>query len=157
MGVWKTILGAKQSQPALDHPAPLIPLSNLSQPITSQSCLSPLFHYSQLTSQKIRVTLGSPPTSPYCYFSLHLPSFYFSPITPSSLVGIWRVTLGQFNLSSSSGTKPAGVLQPLTSIYTRPAGCHPVFCISHLRCPPVLHRTFYFLICHSCFPFTDFF
>lgn len=116
-----------------------------------------LFHYSQLTSQKIRVTLGSPPTSPYCYFSLHLPSFYFSPITPSSLVGIWRVTLGQFNLSSSSGTKPAGVLQPLTSIYTRPAGCHPVFCISHFRCPPVLHRTFYFLICHSCFPFTHFF
>lgn len=50
------------------RPSIILPLwylhSNLSQPITSQSCLSPLFHYSQLTSQKIRVTLGSPPTSP---------------------------------------------------------------------------------------------
>lgn len=80
---------------------PSLPPSDLSQPITSQSCLSPPFYYSHLTGQKIRVTLGgllSSPTSP----SLHRPSFYFSPITPSSLVGIWRVTLGQFNLSSPS-------------------------------------------------------
>ncbi len=35
-----------------------------------------------------------------------------------------------------------------------PAGCHSVFHTSHHLCPPLLHRTFYFLICHSCFPFT---
>ena len=66
-------------------------------------CLSPPLHYSQLTSQKIRVTLGRSPSSPELSLSvsLHLSS-YFSPITPSSLVGIWRVTLGQFNLSFPS-------------------------------------------------------
>lgn len=84
---------------------PPLPPSNLSQPITPQRCLSPPFHYSHLTSQKIRVTLGGPPSSAYP-LSFHLPTFYFSPITPSSLVGIWRVTLGQFNLSSPSGTQP---------------------------------------------------
>lgn len=80
---------------------PSLPPSDLSQPITPQSCLSPPFHYSHLTGQKIRVTLGGLLSSPTS-LSLHRPSFYFSPITPSSLVGIWRVTLGQFNLSSLS-------------------------------------------------------
>lgn len=125
-------------------------------PSTPQSCLSPPFHYSHLTSQKIRVTLGGPPSSLYLSFSLsfHLPSFHFSPITPSSLVGISRVTLGQFNLLSPSATQPSGVSQPPIYGHTLPAGCHSVFYTSHLPCPPLLHTTFYFLICHSCFPFT---
>lgn len=84
---------------------PSLPPSDLSQPIAPQSCLSPPFHYSYLTGQKIRVTLGGPLSSPTC-LSLHLPSFSLSPITPSSLVGIWRVTLGQFNLSSPSASQP---------------------------------------------------
>lgn len=126
---------------------PSLPPSDPSQPITPQSCLSPPFHYSHLTGQKIRVTLGGPLSSPTS-LSLHLPSFSFSPITPSSLVGIWRVTLGQFNLSSPSASQP-----PVYG-HTPPAGCHSVFYTSHLLCPPLLHRTFYFLIRHSCFPFT---
>lgn len=134
---------------------PLHYLNPTSQPITPQSCLSPHFHYSHLTSQKIRVTLGSLPSLPF-FFSPPppLPSFNFSPITPSSLVGIWRVTLGQFNLSSPSATQPAAVPQPLVCGHTSPAGHHSVFYTSHLPCPLLLHRTFHFLICHSCFPFT---
>lgn len=95
---------------------PSLPPPNPSQPITPQSCLSPPFHYSHLTGQKIRVTLGGPLSSPTS-LSLHLPSFSFSPITPSSLVGIWRVTLGQFNLSSPSASQP-----PVYG-HTPPAGC----------------------------------
>lgn len=51
---------------------PPLPPSNLSQPITPQSCLSPPFHYSHLTGQKIRVTLGGPPL-------LSLPLFLLPP------------------------------------------------------------------------------
>ena len=80
---------------------PSPPPSNLSLPIMPQSCFSPPFHYSHLTGQKIRVTFGGPLASS-TFHSLHILSFYFSPITPSSLVGIWRVTLGQFNLLSPS-------------------------------------------------------
>lgn len=78
---------------------PLLPPSDLSQTITHHTCLSPPFHYSHLTGQRIRVTLGGPLS-----FSAHIPSFYRSPITPSSLAGIWRVTLGQFNLLSPPAT-----------------------------------------------------
>lgn len=52
---------------------PLHYLNPTSQPITPPSCLSPPFHYSHLTSHKIRVTLGSPPS----------PTFSFSPSPPS--------------------------------------------------------------------------
>lgn len=147
---------SNHSRLSIIQPPPLPP-SNLSQPITPQSCLSPPFHYSHLTGQKIRVLLGGPLSSPYLSFSFHIPSFYFSPITPSSLVGIWRVTLGQFNLTSPSATQTSRVLQPPIYGYTPPAGCHSlVFYTSHLPWPPLRHRTFYFLICHSCFPFTFF-
>lgn len=110
---------------------PLLPPSDLSQPITPQSCLSPPFHYSHLAGQKIRVTLGGPLSSPTSHF-VHLRSVSFSPITPSSLVGIWRVTLGQFNLSSPSGSRP----QVRLWAYPPPAGCQSVFSTSHL--PPAL-------------------
>lgn len=76
---------------------PLLPPSDLSQTVTPHTCLSPPFHYSHLTGQRIRVT-------PWwtSFLSEYIPSFYLSPITPSSLAGIWRVTLGQFNLVPTS-------------------------------------------------------
>lgn len=117
---------------------PLPSPSNLTPPIIPQRCLSPPSHYSQLTSQEIRVTLGSP------HSSLHLPSFYISPITPSSLVSIWGVTQGQFNLRSPLSHSTCRLLS---------MGSHCVFCTLHLPSPPSLHRTSHFLICHHCFPF----
>ena len=112
MGVWKShpwceaiIAGSLSSCP---------PSATSFQPITPQRCLSSPFHYSHLSGQKIRVTLGGPLSSPrpFSRSPSTFPSFYFSPITPSSLVGIWRVTLGQFNLSSPSATQPSWVPQP---------------------------------------------
>lgn len=129
---------------------PSLPPSDLSQPITPQSCLSPPFHYSHLTGQKIRVTLGgflSSPTS----LSLHLPSFYFSPITPSSLVGIWRVTLGQFNLSSKSVTASrlwAYSLQQVVSLFSTLHTSPALLCYTELSISsfvtPVFHSLVFF-------------
>lgn len=57
----------------------LPPSATSIQPITPQRCLSSPFHYSHLTGQKIRVTLGGPLSSPRPFFSLslHLPLVLF--------------------------------------------------------------------------------
>lgn len=132
---------------------PSLPQSNLS---THHSSKLPLPPPSIIPTSLVRKLGWHSVALPLHHFPLllHLPPFYFSPITPSSLVGIWRVTLGQFNLSSPSATQPASVPQPFVCGHTSPAGHHSVFYTSHLPCSPLLHRTFHFLICHSCFPFT---
>lgn len=139
MGVWKaTLVQSNHSRLSIILP-PSLPPSSLSPPAALQRCLQCPLHYSQLTSQKIRVKLGRPSSFGSLFSSLfsHHPSFYFSPITPSSLVGIWRVTLGQFNLFSLSNhsvcwsaTAPCLYL-PIQPVVT-------LFCASHTP-PALLH------------------
>lgn len=70
---------------------------------------------------------------------IHSPPPPVSPITPSSLAGIWRVTLGQFNLTSLSTSQSLrSVVLPLQQVL--------------FSTPP--YSISCFLTHHSCFQFT---
>lgn len=85
---------------------------------------------------------------------------YTSPLSISHpLLPVHWLVYGGWHWANSISCphQPSRVLQPPVHRHTPPVGCQPVFYTSHLPRPPSLHRTFYFLICHSCFPFTCFF
>lgn len=92
----------------------LPPSATSIQPITPQRCLSSPFHYSHLTGQKIRVTLGGPLSSPRPFFSLslHLPLVLF--LTHYSQFTGWYMEgdTGPIQSLVPSATQPSWVPQP---------------------------------------------
>lgn len=154
MGVWKShpwceaiIAGSLSSRP------PPLPPSNPS-PLNVASPLPSIIPTSLVRKLGWHLAALSPLPALFLAFLPPSPRSISHPLLPVH----WLVYGGWHWANSISRPRQPLSLPEWRSppIYghTPPAGCHSVFYTSHLPCPPVLHRTFYFLICHSCFPFT---
>lgn len=122
--------------------APPPPPSNLSPPCHP-------FHYSHLTSQRIRVTLhGTPPP---LLTSLSLPASTSSPSISHPLLPVHCSVYGGWHRANSISRPRQPPQPPLQRGVTLFSTLHTSSSLL------LLHTTFYFLICHSCFPFTRLF
>lgn len=139
MGVWQTTPGVKQSQPPLYHPATF---ATSVQPLLTH--IPSHFHYSHLTGQRIRVTLGGPPPL------LPLPPLLKHASVSHPLFPVHWLVYGGWHWASSisspishfslaEGCRFLSVGFPPSRV---PVSTPPLFFAAH---------SFHFLIRHSCF------